>query len=104
MTDNGIEGERMLVIHQFRDVMIRNREDVRADFERVRLVHCMDGVGTPAQKLDTYRINALAANMPLKAFKLFYDFSLPGVLVDTPLLTPKEVYALVPRPVLIMYQ
>jgi hypothetical protein len=104
MTENNIEGERMLVIHQFREVMIRNRADVKADFKSVRLVHCMDGVGTPKEKLDTYRFNALAKNMPVKAFKLFYDFKLPGVLVDSPLLTPKDVYALDPRPVVIMYQ
>ena len=102
--DNGIEGDRILLIHQFRDVMIRNRAGIRADFERVRLVHCMDGVGTPKEKLDTYKFNAQAKNMPVKAFKLFYDFKLPCVLVDTPLLTPKEVYALDPRPVIIMYQ
>ena len=102
--NNNIEGDRMLLIHQFREVMIRNRADIRADFEYVRLIHCMDGVGTPKEKLDTYRFNALAKNMPVKAFKLFYDFKLPGVLVDTPLLTPKEVYALDPRPVVIMYQ
>ena len=102
--NNNVEGDRILLIHQFRDVMIRNRAEVRADFERVRLVHCMDGVGTPKQKLDTYKFNAQAKNMPVKAFKLFYDFKLPGVLVDSPLLTPKEVYALDPRPVVIMYQ
>jgi hypothetical protein len=101
---NEIPGERMLVIHQFRDVMIKDRGKVRADFENIRLVHCMDGVGTPGQKLDTYKFNALATNMPIKAFKLFYDFKLPGVLVDTPLLTPKEVYSLDPRPYIIMYQ
>ncbi|GHV84015.1 hypothetical protein AGMMS50212_13550 [Spirochaetia bacterium] len=101
---NNIEGERMLVIHQFRDVMIKNRAAIRSDFERVRLVHCMDGVGTPAEKLDTYKFNALAKNMPIKAFKLFYDFKIPGVLVDTPLLKPKDVYALEPRPYIIMYQ
>jgi hypothetical protein len=104
MLENNIAGDRMLVIHQFREVMIRNRAEIRADFERVRLVHCMDGVGTPKEKLDTYKFNALAKNIPVKAFKLFYDFKLPGVLVDNPLLTPKEVYALDPRPSVIMYQ
>jgi hypothetical protein len=104
MNENNISGERMLVIHQFRDVMIRQRTEVRADFERVRLVHCMDGVVTPKEKLDTYKFNAGATNLPLKAFKLFYDFQLPKVLVDKPLLTPKDVYALKPRPSLIMYQ
>jgi hypothetical protein len=104
INDNDIPGERMLVIHQFREVMIKNRDVIKADFEKVRLVHCMDGVGTPKEKLDTYRFNARATNMPVKAFKLFYDFKLPKVLVDSPLLTPKEVYALEPRPSLIMYQ
>jgi hypothetical protein len=104
MIENNIEGERMLVIHQFREIMIRNRSAVKADFERIRLIHCMDGVGTPKEKLETYKFNALAKNMPVKAFKLFYDFKLPGVLVDSPLLTPKEVYALEPRPAVIMYQ
>jgi hypothetical protein len=104
MIENNIEGERMLIIHQFRDIMIRNRSDIRADYERVRIVHCMDGVGTPGEKLETYKFNALAKNMPVKAFKLFYDFKLPGILVDSPLLTPKEVYALEPRPSVIMYQ
>ncbi|GMO31540.1 MAG: hypothetical protein Ta2F_07040 [Termitinemataceae bacterium] len=104
MTENNIQGERMLVIHQFREVMIKNRKNVKSDFEHVRLVHCMDGVGTPAEKLDTYKFNAQATNMPIKAFKLFYDFKLPGVLVDTPLLTPKQVYSLNPRPYIIMYQ
>ncbi|GHU42497.1 hypothetical protein FACS1894190_11900 [Spirochaetia bacterium] len=104
LIENNMEGERMLVIHQFRDVMIKNRKNVRSDFEYVRLVHCMDGVGTPAEKLGTYKFNAQATNMPIKAFKLFYDFKLPGVLVDSPLLTPKDVYALEPRPYIIMYQ
>ncbi|GMO49606.1 MAG: hypothetical protein Ta2G_06640 [Termitinemataceae bacterium] len=104
MKENNLEGERLLVIHQFREVMIKNRKIIRSDFENIRLVHCMDGVGTPGQKLDTYKFNALATNMPIKAFKLFYDFKLPGVLVDTPLLTPKQVYSLEPRPYIIMYQ
>jgi hypothetical protein len=101
---NNITGERMLVIHQFRDVMIKDRDVINADYQKVRLIHCMDGVGTPKEKLDTYKFNARATNMPIKAFKLFYDFKLEKVLVDTPLLTPKEVYALNPRPSLIMYQ
>ncbi|MDR2841619.1 MAG: hypothetical protein LBV52_00270 [Spirochaetaceae bacterium] len=104
ITENNITGERMLVIHQFREVMIKDRKDVRSDFKNIRLIHCMDGVGTPNQKRETYRFNALATNIPIKAFKLFYDFKLPGVLVDSPLLTPKEVYLLEPRPYIIMYQ
>jgi hypothetical protein len=101
---NDIPGERMLVIHQFNYVMIKNRKDVRTDFERVRFIHCADGFGPPHMKLGSYAFNAEAANMPLKGFKLFYNFGIPGAGYDNPLMTPKEVYQLNPRPYVIMYQ
>lgn len=104
LIENNLPGERMLVIHQFNSIMIRNRENVRTDFERVRFIHCMDGLGTPAMKRDTYAFNARAENMPLKGFKLFYNFEIPGAGFDRPIMTPSEVYALNPRPVVIMYQ
>jgi hypothetical protein len=102
--ENQIPGERMLVIHQFNWRMIKNRERVNAGFYRVRLVHCADGFGSPHLKRSSYAYNAEAPNMPVKAFKLFYNFNIPGAGYDNPLLTPKEVYALTPRPYIIMYQ
>ena len=101
---NNIPGERLLVIHQFNWRMIRNRENVAGDFRRVRLVHCADGFGAPHLKRSSYAFNAEAANIPVKGFKLFYNFGIPGAGYDHPLLTPKEVYALSPRPYIIMYQ
>ncbi|MDR2864671.1 MAG: hypothetical protein LBV68_03565 [Spirochaetaceae bacterium] len=101
--ENNIPGEKMLVIHQFNYVMIKNRKDVRSDFERVRLILCMDGHGSPTKKRGTYAFNAEATNIPIKAFKLFYNEQ-GNTGVDEPLLTPKEVYELKPRPMLIMYQ
>jgi len=102
--ENKIPGERMLVIHQFNHVMIKNRDTVKSNFSRVRLVHCCDGFGPPHLKKQTYAYNAEASNMPIKGFKLFYNFGIPGAGYDNPLLTPKEVYALSPRPYIIMYQ
>jgi len=102
--ENNIPGERMLVIHQFNYVMIRNRANVRTDFNRVRFIHCSDGFGPPHMKLDTYQYNSEAVNMPLKAFKLFYNLGIPGAGYDNPLMTPTQVYALKPRPYIIMYQ
>ena len=102
--ENNIPGERLLVIHQFNYLMIKNRDAVRSDFRRVRLVHCADGFGTPSIKRGSYAFNANAANMPVKGFKLFYNFGIPGAGYDNPLLTPKEVYGLTPRPYVIMYQ
>jgi hypothetical protein len=101
---NNIPGERLLVIHQFKPWMIQNRKNVKTDFERVRLVHCADGFGNPAQKRGAYASNAEAENIPVKAFKLFYNLGIPGAGYDSPLLTPKEVYMLSPRPYIIMYQ
>ena len=101
---NDIPGERLLVIHQFNWRMIRNRENVDSSFRRVRLVHCADGFGAPHLKRAAYAYNAEAANIPVKAFKLFYNFGIPGAGYDNPLLTPREVYNLNPRPYIIMYQ
>ncbi|MDR2731496.1 MAG: hypothetical protein LBB81_11445 [Treponema sp.] len=104
LIENNLPGERMLVIHQFKYMMIQNRAEVRTDFNRVRLIHCADGFGPPDIKRSTYNYNALAENMPIKAFKLFYNFGIPGAGYDYPLMAPNEVYGLNPRPYIIMYQ
>jgi hypothetical protein len=102
--DKGISGIRMLVVHQFHEKMIRGRDRVRADFERVLLVHTADGFGSPALKRNTYSLIAKAENMPMKGFKLFFKSEFPLAGFDEPLLRPEEVMGLDPRPVLIMYQ
>jgi hypothetical protein len=104
LIEHNLPGERMLVIHQFSPIMIRNRQDARSDFNRVRLIHCADGIGSPALKRHSYAFIAQATNMPLKGFKLFYNLGIPGAGFDNPLMTPSEVYRLNPRPVVIMYQ
>ncbi|MDR0656635.1 MAG: hypothetical protein LBG22_10010 [Treponema sp.] len=104
MLAEGINGERMLVIHQFNWRMIGNRAQVKTGSDKVRLIHCADGFGAPSVKRQSYAYNAQAKNMPLKGFKLFYNFGIPGAGYDNPLLLPEEVYALDPRPYLLMYQ
>jgi hypothetical protein len=104
LIENNLPGERMLVIHQFNYSMIRNRFEVKTDFNRVRFIHCADGFGPPSMKRGSYAFNAQAANMPIKAFKLFYNFGIPGAGFDNPIMSPKEVYELNPRPYIIMYQ
>jgi hypothetical protein len=100
----GIPGDKMLVVHQFRYSMIQGREKVRADYDHVLLIHTADGFGSPSLKRNTYAMNSLASNMPLKGFKLFFRSSVPGAGWDEPLLSPPEVLALEPRPVLVIYQ
>ncbi|HEY9055093.1 MAG TPA: hypothetical protein VIO60_09765 [Rectinemataceae bacterium] len=104
ITANSIPGIRMLVVHQFHDKMIRDRQLVRADKERVLLVHTADGFGSPALKRGTYSMVAKAENMPIKGFKLFFKSDFPLAGFDQPLLTPEEVMALEPRPGLVIYQ
>lgn len=104
MIEHGIPGERLFVIHQFNWKMVLGRERVRTDFARVRLIHCADGFGPPAVKRSSYQYNALAPNMPVKGFKLFFKSGLPGAGFDEPLIPPEEVLALKPRPYVIMYQ
>jgi hypothetical protein len=104
LIEQKIAGERMLVIHQFNWRMIRNREKVETGFKKVRLIHCADGFGNPSLKRQSYAFNAEAANIPVKGFKLFYNFGIPGAGYDNPLLSPREVIELYPRPYVIMYQ
>lgn len=101
---NNIQGRKMLVIHQFNAVMIKNRQDVKSDFDRVQLIHCADGFGSPQLKKSSYAYNAIAKNIPLKSFKLFLKPTIAGAEYDWPLMTPEEVFQLKPRPYLIMYQ
>ena len=104
LIENNLPRRRMLVVHQFKPYMIQNRPAVRSDFERVKLIHCADGIGAPHVKKSTYASNAAATNMPLKSFKLFLKPTVAGAIYDQPLMTPEEVLALNPRPYLIIYQ
>ncbi len=102
--ERGLPGRRMLVVHQFKPYMIREAETLRADFDRVHLVHCADGFGNPAVKLEAYQRNAAKTNLPLKGYKLFYESGYPGAGFDKPLMSPAQVMALSPAPALVMYQ
>jgi len=101
---NGIPGTKMLVVHQFKPKMIAGRDRIRADYERVTLVHTADGFGSPVLKRLSYAENARAENLPIKGFKLFFKTSVTGAGFDEPLLNPQEVLALDPEPGLVMYQ
>lgn len=102
--ENNISGRRMLVIHQFNAIMIKNRQNIKTAFDRVQLIHCADGFGSPNLKKESYAFNAFAKNIPLKSFKLFLKPTVQGAGYDWPLMKPEEVFALNPRPYLIMYQ
>jgi len=103
LIENQLPGERFLVIHQFKHFMLRNRTDIRGDFSRIRFVQCISGIGTPEMKRETYAVfGAKAINLPVKGFKLWFDFGIQGHS-DNPLMTPLEVMELDPRPFIIIY-
>jgi hypothetical protein len=104
LVEQGLPGRRMLIVHQFNWRMIQNRDEVRADFERVELVHNADGFGPPEDKYKSWDHNRLATNMPVKGFKLFFPKDWKNVGIDDPLMTPEEVMALEPQPLYINIQ
>lgn len=90
-------GERkILIIHQFDDSMFVGKETLQ-DYPLVELVWDADGVGAPSPKIADYLEYAASPGFEYGGFKLFYHY-------DEPLLTPEEVLALEPRPVLVIYQ
>lgn len=82
MRANGIEGKRVLMVHQFQSDMIVDKENLDATFPEVELTLSVDGFGNPYVK--TWKYNALVdETTPFTSFKLFYDW-------DDPLMTPRE--------------
>ena len=104
ISSHNIPGNRILVVHQFKPMMIKNPSVVSGNFTSVNLVHCADGFGNPPLKRLTYKNNTKIKNMPVKAFKLFFKGPVEGAGYDDPLMTPEEVYTLEPKPRVIMYQ
>jgi len=105
MIKNNIRGKRQLVFHQFHAKMLRNKEQVKADYDPVILVHATSGWGPPGNKMSTHERNSLTRNIPSKGFKLWFFYSSQkGVHFDKPLMTPEEVLALRPEPEIIIYQ
>jgi hypothetical protein len=82
MRAHGIEGKRILMVHQFQDNMIVAKEQLDPTFPEVELTLSVDGFGNPYVK--TWKYNALVdANTPFTSFKLFYGW-------DDPLMTPRQ--------------
>lgn len=82
MRANGIEGKRILMVHQFQSNMIVDKAKLDATFPEVELTLSVDGFGNPYVK--TWKYNALVDEYtPFTSFKLFYGW-------DEPLMTPRQ--------------
>jgi hypothetical protein len=86
--------QKLLVIHQFTQDMVRDRETLRSP-PGVAPVLNVDGFGDQDQKRAKYR--ELAQRRLTNGFKLFYK-------EDTGLFTPAQVRALRPTPRFVVYE
>jgi hypothetical protein len=89
---------KLLIVHRFRDFMIKNPEQV-APGPEVRLLVNMDGFGPPKTKLGSYAAVRRGLTTTLTGFKLFTN-----PRNDNPLLQPNDVINLTPAPMFINYQ
>lgn len=88
---------KLLIVHQFNYYSITNREQIER-VPGVQFVLEVDGFGTPEEKLDTYAVLAGAGLFDFHGFKLWYNGQ------DDPIMSPKDVLGIDPRPDLIIYQ
>lgn len=89
--------QKLLVLHQFRHSMLRDR--ARLDTSRGELavtIH-VDGQGTQPAKNETWRSLQVDAPNVYWGWKNFYD-------EDSPMLTPEQTMRIVPTPDLVTYQ
>lgn len=90
--------QKMLLLHQFRISMIRNREGLDTSREELAFAIQMDGQGPQGTKLETW--SAITADAPPRVefgWKNFYD-------EDSPVRTPADTMAVTPSPVFVSYQ
>ncbi|CAN5791969.1 hypothetical protein BH10CHL1_BH10CHL1_48610 [soil metagenome] len=105
ITEKKLEGPRILLVHQFQDDMIINKDQLDTSYPQIALTISADGWGDPWGKIGKY--NAFVNKQTqFGAFKLFYKW-------DEPLMTERQTLGIDPyadnlyievTPNLIMYQ
>jgi hypothetical protein len=88
--------EKLLIVHQFTESMIRGKEHLRHR-PGVALVLNVDGFGDEPNKLAKYREFTHPRTGFRSGFKLFYK-------EDTGLMSPQRVLRMRPRPDLVIYE
>lgn len=90
--------QKMLVLHQFRLSMIKDRDKLDTSAPEIAVVIHADGQGTQPEKQATWRV--LHRDAPANiwwGWKNFY-------VKDSPMLTPELTYQVEPLPELVTYQ
>ncbi len=91
---------KVLVVHRFTKNGVTNARNIIVRPE-VQIVLNMDGWGAPWLKRDSYKSYVVAEPVQFTGFKLFFH---NDTKKGEPLLTPKEVLRLNPKPIYIQYQ
>ena len=87
---------RVLIVHQFTDDMIRNKDQIQTN-PRVDLAIMMDVFGPPGLKISQYNRYITEQPVDYAGFKLFYK-------QDRPLMSPADVLAMDTPPDVVTYQ
>jgi hypothetical protein len=87
---------KILIIHQFLESMLPDWQNIRIK-PGVEVVTSVDGFGPPGSKIDDYQVFDKDQLIQYPGFKLFYK-------LDKPLMSPSDVLALDPAPLMVMYQ
>jgi hypothetical protein len=91
---------RILIVHRFTENMIKGYEKIKKTPE-VQVVINMDGIGDKAAKEYSYYNFVYKQPVEFTGFKLFYKLDKTHGM---PIMSPKEILQLVPRPVYIQYE
>ena len=92
---------KVLVVHRFTRNMVTNAPLIRP-LPEVQIVMDMDGWGSPAKKINTYKSFIYTEPVQFTGFKLFYKNDLKPP--STRMLTPQDLLELTPQPLFIQYQ
>ncbi|KND47904.1 MAG: Phosphonate ABC transporter phosphate-binding periplasmic component [Parcubacteria bacterium C7867-004] len=92
---------KVLIVHRFTQAMVKNAELIKPTPE-VQVVMVMDGWGSPARKIGTYKSFIYPEPVQFTGFKLFYKNDLKPP--SERLLTPAELLKLTPQPMFVQYQ
>lgn len=87
---------KTLIVHQFLQEMLPDWQNIKLK-PGVQVVTCVDGFGTPGEKIDDYRMFDKDQLIQYPGMKMFYK-------LDTPMMSPADVLALDPPPAMVMYQ
>jgi hypothetical protein len=95
---------KVLIIHEYWDVVAPDWQNIKIK-PGVQVVVCIDGVGDAGEKIYKYHLYDGPNRVQYPGFKLFYNNPLVDYrFSDHPLLTPEQVVALDPTPLMVMYQ